>query len=461
MRMGRVAEVLPQSAQVLSLVPSAATRSAAEHATSTHHPSYLQADHLATRLRLDADQHGLWLGASWLVPDPVDLDALARAFTRYVGRHGVMQGWFEVDPQDPQQVVRKDLSPDEIDFGWDELGSADGANLRDLVLTSLRRGCDPLEPFGYACLLVRGDDGNRVILATDHSYSDAFTLFLAQWEIASLYDEETGVEQAALPPVGDYREHADAERAEGATQTLAHPAVAKWGRFWQSGGDLGRFPVDIGVEPGDDYRLEPFFQEIVTEKEAQVIEARAKENGANLVTALYAACALAARDLAGATSYRFVNPVHTRTGMEWLAAAGWFVGLVPVHVDLGPDDDIWEVARRVRAEFAANRDITDLPYLRAYELITEAAGQQVGNAGGRHLFSYLDTRPVPGVDRWADRGVVLVTDDGRDSNVATWVFRGPDMMRMVTIGPDDPDAQAEIARYYEHARDILRALLTG
>lgn len=462
MKMGRVVEVLPDEGQVTVLLPAESTlRAAATTPPSRHEPSYLQADHLDTRRSSDADQQGLWLGASWRLPEPVDVDAWQQAFTRYVRRHGALHGWFAVQPESASGYVRHDLPPEQIEFTWQDVGDATGEELRRLVVSTLRDGCDPLRPFGYCCLLVRGEGTTRVVVAADHTYSDAFSLLLAHGELAALYDEEAGGQAAVLGPVGDYRQHADSEREVARQAGLDHPAVASWVDFWQAGGDLGRFPVRLGVEPGRDYRLEPYFIDLLTEDEATRLEARAREAGANFVTAVYAACALAGRDLGDASSFRFVNPVHTRHDAELFTAAGWFVGLVPVHVDVDADDDLLGVARRVRAEFTAQRPVGELPFLRAYELITEAAGRQVGSSGGRHLFSYMDTRLMPGIDRWDELDLALVSNDGRDVNVAAWVFRGPTSTRLVALGPDDVDSQHAIAQFYGRARQYLHDLIVG
>ena len=455
MKMQRLSECLPATGTVTEIVVSDATLQARSSAKAHDDVSYLQADHLRTRSGGHVDQEGLWIGLSWKVPEDCTAQQVADALTAYARHHDTLQGWFAEQPASAVGFERLTISPELIDF---EPGEAlESTSVYEDVSAILRRSCSPFEPFGYRAVLITSEAQARVVVAMDHTYSDAASLLLAYAEL----DSHLRGQDVPQLPSASYQEHAVREREVGAAMTIEDEAVGLWADFFLKGQpnpDLGRFPVPM-AEAGEVFELAPYRVVMFTEEEAARLEAVAKEAGSTLPALLFAACGLAAHDEYGDDTFRFVNPVQTRT-VENLGSAGWFVGLVPIHIDIAADDDLLTISRRVRAEFSRLRPTSAVPFLRVYELAGQAAGSgEVSSWGGRHMCSYMDTRLVPCSDTWVAQDMTLVSDAGNDTNVSAWIFRGPEQTEVLAGGPMNPESGEAIVRYYEAARDRLLALL--
>ncbi len=445
--------------RVWTMAPSAGLRDAVAAATpGGYQPSYMQADHLAGRLANPGAQDGLWIGLVYQLEHPADVDAFARAYTRWVRRHGVMWGWFEASEQAPTGFVRYDVTPEQLEYVAEEgplLSSPD--QVAQFVLTDFRTACNPLGKFGYACHVVSGEDATTVFLGTDHSYTDGFSHFTVFYELHQLYREECTGEPAQLIPVGNFMDFAQQERARMAETTVEHPAVSAWGDFYFDGeGELGRFPLDLGVTFPQTAELEKYGLDVMTEVESELLDVVAAEHAVTVPSLMYAAAALAAKELADATTFRFINPLHTRDADEWLMAAGWFITIVPIHIDIDPADDLWSLAAKMRSTFRTARPVGQVPAILVYHLIEDALGMKLTQAGERHLFSYMDVRAVPGSDLWEDIDGTLVSAGAQDSNVACWMFRAPGRMHIEAICPSTDIARVNIDRFYQHMRVSLR-----
>lgn len=471
MQMMRLSDRITRPGRVIQLRPSDQTLQAMlTTGPSDRQPSFMQADHLATR----RDSHGtgaqddLWLGFVCRLADDLDLDAFARAYTRWAQRHGIMHGWFTIDEDRPTGFARHDLRSDQLDFDTVEIGHPrTAADTSELLMQTFRTSCYPLGQIAYTATLIVEDDADSLseappgivlALAMDHSYTDGFSFYVVHHELSEFYREEVGGEAADLFPVGDFMDFAQAERERTQEASVEHPAVMAWATFWVSGEqDLGRFPMPLGVETDHPRPLVQHEEVLLSAAEHDRLDDVARAHDVSGPSVLYAAAALAAKELAGAETFRFVNPVHTRDAPQWLLAAGWFITVVPIHIDIDPHDDLWSLAAKVRVTFRDSKPVSEIPAVRVHRIIEEHLGMPLDDVGHRQLFSYMDVRLVPGADRWDDAQATIVTGGGEDTNVSQWIFRQPARTTLQAILPGTPEAVTSTAAFYGRMGKHLRA----
>lgn len=462
MNMSRITDRASISGRYLAFEPTPATETAIAAATpGDRQPSFMQAAHLDLRTETSesGEQDDIWLGFTYRINGRFDADAMARAITRWVRRHGVMRGWFIADETRETGWARVDLAPEDITFAPSDEGEIAAGDVSERISDDFRVGCNPLGRIGYSLRAVVGEDETIFYLGLDHSYTDGFSFFLVYFELEALYREEAGGEATELPPVGDFMDFAQTERERFADVDINHPALPAWADFWFAGDeDLGRFPLPLGTTVDEPAELEHHHHDLLTGDEALALDAAAEKLGTRTTQLVYAAIGLAGRELGGATALRFLNPVHTRDAPEWLLSAGWFINVMPVHVDL-EDGDLVEIAGRVRQAFRTARGASQLPARKVYDVVEQTLGVKLSEVGDRFMLSYMDLRHLPGATTWGGADTVLVSRGGRDSNATSWVMREDPMMYILSIRPDTDEARDSMTRLYTRASEILRALL--
>lgn len=462
MKMSRITERTAIAGRYLAFEPTAAMESAIAAVTPGERlPSFMQAAHLDLRTETSdsGEQQDLWLGFTYRIPGRLDADAMARAITRWVRRHGVMRGWFVADEDRPTGWARVDLAEEDIAFAVEDEGEVAAADVNERVSDDFRAGCNPLGRIGYSFRAVAGEDETIFYLGLDHSYTDGFSFFLVFFELEALYGEETGGAAVELPPVGDFMDFAQTERERVADVGADHPSLSGWADFWFAGDqELGRFPLPLGTSVDEPAELEHDHRMLLSGEEGAALDEAAERLGTRTTHLVYAAIGLAARDLADAPSLRFLNPVHTRDAPEWLLAAGWFINVMPVHVDLAPGDLV-EVAGRVRQSFRAARGASQLPAMKVYDVVEQALGVKLSQVGEQFMLSYMDLRHLPGAATWGDADAVLVSRGGRASNATSWVMREESGMHILSLLPTTGEARSSIERLYAQAGVHLRSVL--
>lgn len=462
MQLSRITDRSSITGTYLTFEPTPQMEAAITAATpGDRQPSFMQAAHLDLRTETSesGEQDDIWLGFTYRISGRFDADAMARAITRWVRRHGVMRGWFIADEERETGWARVDLAPEDITFAPRAEGGIAAEDVSERVSDDFRAGCNPLGRIGYCLRAVVGEEETIFYLGLDHSYTDGFSFFLVYFELEALYREETGGEATELPPVGDFMDFAQTERARVADVDVNHPALAGWADFWFAGDqELGRFPLPLGTSVDEPVELEHHHHILLSGEEAAALDEAAERLGTRTTQLVYASIGLAGRDLNDARSLRFLNPVHTRDAPEWLLAAGWFINVMPVHVDLA-QGDLVEVAGRVRQSFKAARGASALPAMKVYDIVEEALGVKLSQVGERFMLSYMDLRHLPGATTWGNADTVLVSRGGRDTNATSWVLREDAGMYIETILPGTDEALGNVDRLYACAREHLLSVL--
>lgn len=472
MKMTQIQQVPTVPGEVFVFEPDSASQAALAAARATgEHPSYLQEAHLKLRLAMQGigKADASWLGTAADVEGDLDVEAAAAAITTWVRRHPVLHGYFrprvaaEALPATDDDFIRFAVPATDLRFTARSVGRFDtGDAVNAFLLDYLTSHCDPLSGgLGYGFAAVRGEQVSTMFFATDHCYSDGFSTMVAVWELNAHYEAHLAGTSADLPPVDDYTAFAQRELAEARQMGIDHPGVKYWVDYaFDGGGAQEGFPLDLGVPPDEKPWLVPVETHLLTGAECEQLEKVAKDEGATFPSTLYAAYALTARDLAGASAYRCFNPMATRRTQEQFLAMGWYINVVPLHIPLESGDDLWSLARRVRQIFRDVRPAYDVPALRVMELAKEVFGFEADSTERPSIVSYLDGRLLPGHERWIAQRAHAMFGGGHDNDVNVWLNRLDEELVAVCSVPDIPTATSAVSRYLDHAAGLLRGAIT-
>ncbi len=464
MRMTRIEELDTIDGDVFLLRPSAESYAALAAAPANdHRPSYMQDQHVRLRRAMEAanSADANWLGLCFDVPGKLDLDALQRAATTWVRRHEIMWGTFKDNPADPGgEMLRHAIAPEDLTLTVTELGTHPGPEVNNVLLKHFSDAVNPIDNFGYALGAVSGEDTSTIFCGFDHCYGDGFSVLLGYMELSQLYANETGQPFVELPPVKGYMTYAQEERADAQQYDIDHPAMQFWADYAMDGaGEKDGFPMDLGIGEGERFWLIPMDYDILTGEECDRLEAIAKEEEATFPSVIYAAFALAARDLAGKSAYRFLNPVAVRNDAETLLTMGWMINVLPIHIPVAEDDTLFTIARSVRQKFRDARVCEPVPALRVMEVVEEAFGFSLEDTHRPAIVSYLDGRSIPGQEKWATDRFHGTTGQGYDDNVNVWINRTPTELYVMCSVPQTPTAIENVDKFFTYASGLLRDVL--
>lgn len=464
MRMTRIEDLDTIDGEVFLLRPSDASYAELASAPpSDLRPSYMQDQHLRLRRAMErvgsADAN--WLGLCFDMPGPLDVGALQRAATTWVRRHDVLWGTFKDDPENPDgELKRHDIDPSRLTLDVTNLGIHPGREVNHVLLKHFSDAVSPIDNFGYAIAGVSGAEKSTIFCGFDHCSGDGFGVLLGYMELSQLYANETGQPFVELPPTKGYMEYAQEERAAAQQYDINHPAMQFWADYAMDGaGGRDGFPMDLGIDEGERFWLVPMDYDILTAAQCDRLDAIAAEEAATFPSVIYAAFALTARDLADASAYRFMNPVATRTTAETLVTMGWMINVLPIHIPVTPEDELFDVARRVRQKFRDAKVCEPVPALRVMEVVQEAFGFTLEDTHRPAIVSYLDGRIIPGQQKWAADRFHGTTGQGYDDDVNVWINRTPTELYVMCSVPQTPAAVENVDRFFTHAARLLREVL--
>lgn len=428
-------------------------------------PSFMQQSHLDLRRAMEARgmHDASWLCISFSITGPLDRDALTACFTDWARRHEVMQGWFVADAAREIGYARHAVRRDDMTVRVEEHAPSVDADATHAIVDEIFTAtCSPFDDFGWVAIAVEQPDKTIVYLGLDHMYFDGFSALVAFFELTAGYDTRRDTGSALeLPPVASFVEHAAQERARYAELSRLHPAVRYWAGYAVKGrGSLGSFPMPLGLQPGEKAWLVPGHYVLLDGDESRRLEAYGREHSVNAASLVYAAFAIAARDLTGDTAYRFLNPIHTRGSQDLLLATGWLVNLLPVHIKVRKDEDLVTVAGRVKTVFKEAQVVAEVPVVRVAQLLQDTLRLDLKSDDRPAIVSYLDGRKIPGHETWAARDFYGLTGSGYDNDVNVWVNRTDEDTHATCSVPDTPESVTNVRRFFDRASEILRAAIS-
>ncbi|WP_216208308.1 condensation domain-containing protein [Amycolatopsis aidingensis] len=421
-------------------------------------PSYVQERHI--RRALANEESGTvqspWLATVFDLPGSLDIGAMGAAIEKWIRRHPTLLTWFRVAGDGLQ---RHAVPAESLSLHATEVGEfTDPVAIREHLLDRFDERTNPLRwpPFVFGAIL--RDESSTVYFAVDHSHSDGYSIILVFDELRRLYQAELDGTEAELPEVGSYVDFCQLERERAARITANSPAVHRWLEFWLAGGGQPpRFPLDLGVATNGSYPAVPFEIDLFDAAEAEVFASTCKELGGGFSAGLLAAIGVTNRELAGQDGYRGLAVVHTRDEPRWAATQGWFINLVPVQFPVG--DSFGEVIGQAQRAFSAARELAGVSVHRVAEVVSEGLNTGADPRAVLPMVSYIDTRVAPGSPDFEQADCRVLGGPGDGHDVPIWVNRLWRRTYLKASYPDTPQAHANVPRYLEHLREVLRAIV--
>ncbi|MGF1425692.1 condensation domain-containing protein [Kitasatospora sp. LaBMicrA B282] len=446
-----ILEWQPEPGKLVRFVPEATPTAGWIHPSP---PTALQEAHVKKRV-LDAQLGHVdapWLALAFDLPGPFDTAAMERTLVRWVRRHGTLRTWFTQDNRG--RLQRRSVHRDSVKFSTVALsGRRSSDELGECILDYFRQATDPTRwPLLAAGAIVREQRSSTFFLAVDHAHSDGFSVLLALHELNAIYREETGGPSASLPDVGSHVEFSALEREREAKICATHPAVRRWVDFWRRG-PLD-FAVPLGVGPGNSHPGVVVLEELFDAAEAEAFSKACTAHGGGTTAGLYAAFAVCAHELVGQDLYRGIGVVHTRDSARWQAAQGWFVKTIPVTVPVVAGQLFSEAVSTAQRSSSTMRKLEAVSPSRLAELSPDV--QQAAAGVAAPLFSYIDTRHVPGSLDWGTANCHVLLDRPHTSTVSIWVNRYWDCTRLGGYYPDTPIARVTVPLFLGEVKRVLK-----
>ncbi|MEW2133265.1 condensation domain-containing protein [Streptomyces sp. NPDC005435] len=424
-------------------------------------PAYIQESHIRTARSVRED--GLfvptWLGASFDLPGPVDLDVLQEALRAWTVRHETLRSGFRWAGESGDELRRFTLDEDDVTLHRETVGDfPDAEELAAHLQDRFDTVADALRWPNLIYAAVVRDDSATVFLAFDHSNVDAYSLHGIPAEIEELYTAGlAGRGPVVRTPAASYVDFCEIERADADRLDGDHAIVSRWREFIQRcDGTLPSFPVDLGVEPGGPLpRQKMICEPLVDAEAAAAFEAYCRPYGGSLV-GLLAATALIVHELGAQPVYRTVVPFHTRVKSRWTGSVGWYVGGAPIEVPVSHTPDLPATLRTVRAELQSNRALSRMPLARVLRLL--GADFRPTSPDLYSIVSYVDTRGIAGADRWTDQRAHALLRVSYGDQVCVWVSRLHDGLWLASRHPDTDVATKNMRLYTERLRDLMSTL---
>lgn len=440
-------------------IPVIASPSPRPGSTPREHPvSFLQLDHLrAARASQAAGQpYRAFIGGLTLIDQPLDHAALAAAVTGFSTTHENTRTSFEERDGSYLRMVFSAESVETTVSAGSPLGSADAARH---ITEHLAAQCAPWSAPGCAFGAIDHGGSFTLYYGADHALTDGISHGLALNELAQRYLAHAG-DAAFTFPTELAQPHSayTLRESEAADRFAADPALQQlWAGIFALGGwRIPRFPLDLGLSPGETAPVHIVSHHLLDDTGATAFEQACARHGARPSGALLAALALAEHQLTGSSTYFGLTVLSTRTA-EHSLSQGWFCNFVPVAFPLPPDPSFTSLLPRAQASFDTAKDLAPTP-VHAVLARFIAEGRLAPPTSTPQMVNYLDTRRMPGAGTGPHRHGLIFTGEGRTSNANMWLVRTEDGLSLSSQTPSTPHAQEVLAGYFATLREIMATI---
>ncbi|WP_045822143.1 condensation domain-containing protein [Williamsia herbipolensis] len=443
------------------------------------HEEYCTRGSIARSARSDDEGHpGSWLGAVFVVPHRHDRAALGRALTTWMRTHEVFRTTVERSLDDDGPVLRRRGTDLDVEVTETSVGTlSSGTEVHHHLLGRF----ETLSPLHWPhCVLATitpagadtgadhlddlpeiGDDEFLLVFGADHSVMDAYSMLLAIGEIQGLYAAELAGTPTRPAEVGSHVDFSEQDRRRGEDLHDRHDAVRTWEAFLsREGNRFPGFPLPVTDDPVTARALTRRRNQsgmsswVLSAEQADDINRWARASGHSMQTAVMAALAVAVRSLSGQESIRFAMPMHTRSDTRYSSSIGWFVGVVPIEIDLAGAQTLEECLTTTGAAIADRKSLAQFPFPR----VAEITGI---DATPRFVVSYIDARYVPESSHWSRWGArTLRGSADSDDEVYLWIVRSPKGISVSARFPGNRVA-TESVHGFLHRLNAVLALPVG
>ncbi|AZG44840.1 condensation domain-containing protein [Gordonia insulae] len=435
--------------------------------------SYMHVEH-ANRAAAEGDAwYSQWIGTAFMIHRPLDGDALAQTMMRWYARHEAFRtSVTDGGSGEPRRIT---LSADAVSVSRRPMGTDLGSTeVFERINEYFNTTVSPLTWPHCVAVTVElrdRDDAFLLVFAADHTVMDAYTQVFAIKELTAIYESVVSGEPDGLADFGSYVDFSDAERALGDQIRDSDDAVAGWSRFFAAADPestqptpMPRFPITLPVDTAEKPTIvaertpERGFQATLSSwlldaSETAAFNALCKDAGANMQAGIYTALSMAAARLSGSGDLRFINPIHTRSELQWGEAAGWFVGIIPVHLRTQGATTFREAIGPIAASAAEYKRVGAAPFAPIADLI----GGDTTPPG--LVVSYIDLRHAEGADEWEPRNARVLRSSTRNADeVYFWINRVPAGTNISSRFPTGPQADT-VHRFISTFHQILKTVI--
>ncbi|MFI5540224.1 condensation domain-containing protein [Nocardia sp. NPDC051900] len=420
-------------------------------------PSHQQEQYLRLADRhADADfrYSGLCLVTAEIPTGGLDLAAMTRAVNAFLLRHDTFRTWFRVDAAG---AIERHLVPaEDVDFVPVDYGHVDEARaIRDHVQKTTPG------PFDWDCFTfgaIEREDSTTVYLAVDHLHTDGFGQYLSGFDLALLYLREVWEDVGMLHPAASYLDYCTAEREYTGRMTLASPGVQKWLELIRGNdGELPSFPLDLGRRTDVYSRSAHRTVTLFDEHTALRFERVCRDNGAEFVGGIFAAAALAERELVDSDYYFGMTPVSTRGSAAERASVGWYVTLLPVAFPIAPTTTFARAAAIAQHAYENGLRLAPTSFQRVVELLPADSDLDLEPGWSTPMISYVDARELLGNEVFDLASCGLYANRAASEQVLIWINRLASETTLSVIYPDTPVAHGSVERYVATLEAVFAA----
>ncbi|MDI9897259.1 condensation domain-containing protein [Rhodococcus sp. IEGM 1381] len=412
---------------------------------------------------------GSWIGTVFEIHRRYDVEAVRATIVAYMGRH---------------EAFRTKVRRDEESGAWQRYTApTDAVRVIDRAHTEPRTETQVFSHlhswFGetvsptawphFVLATIEPDDASRALsngpgesfllaFAADHSVMDAYSQIYAINEIDRLYAQALEGTDPALPEVGSYVDFSQSERELGDTLTSDHSAVRTWQDFLAvENGRFPGFPLPVAVErasttdgPAAQSSISSW---LLTADQSDAVNAACRAAGYNMQAGILAALAVTNARLSGRTSLRTVMPMHTRDEQKWAASVGWYVGILPMEIQLDNARTFGEALEAAAAAGSANKGLARMPYSKIAQILESTEIP-------RFVVSYIDLRFLPDAAQWqARKGRALRSNCHADDEVYFWVNRTLEGLNISARFPSSDVASTNVHRFITEFVAVLTAVI--
>ncbi|WP_062982249.1 condensation domain-containing protein [Nocardia anaemiae] len=456
---GLIDEWNPAPGRLITWV--AAPESVARAAKARVHPappSHQQEQYLRLADRhaaADFRYSGLCLVTAEIPTGDLGLDAMTRVINAFLLRHDTFRTWFAIDSGG---TVRRHLvAPDVVDFVPIDYGRLDDAEAIREHVQKTTPG-----PFQWDCFTVGAiehGESTTVYLAVDHLHTDGLGQYLSCFDLAHLYAQQIWSDVEDLPPAASYLDYCATEREYTGAMTLASHGVRKWLELIRGNdGELPSFPLDLGKRTDGYNRSAHRSITLMDEDDARRFEKVCRDNDAEFVGGVFAAAALAERELVDSDYYFGMTPISTRTSAAERASVGWYVSLVPVAFPIGTTSFARAVTIAQRAYENGIR-LAPTSFHRVLELLPADTDIKAGPGWSTPMISYVDARDFIGHEFFGEVRGGVYANRAASEEVLVWVNRLPQGTSLSVIYPDTPVAHQSVNRYVSAMRAVFMSVV--
>lgn len=388
------------------------------------------------------DWHSEWIGTAFYIEHRLDAVVMARTLERWYARHEVFRSTVILD--DCGEFTRRTVPSEATTADCRLVGRhLSSTAVYEHISEHFDTTVSPLRwPHCIAVTVEPHDDEARFlfVFAADHTVMDAYTQVFAIDEVIALYGSELTGAPDGLPQVGSHIDFCDAERAHTDTVGTDDVTVAAWSRFFgahteTTGAQPDRMPAfpvsthehtvvgDVGADASASSANQASLSSWILDAEGtEQFHRVCKAAGANMQAGVYTALTIAAHRRCGDSRLRLINPIHTRNAPQWAGAAGWFVDIVPVHLDPGDAHTFREAITHVARSAADYRTDPATPYSAVPDVLDDPATA----LPPQFVVSYIDMRAAAGAQHWDRRAArVLRSATAQADEVYLWINRVP------------------------------------